>query len=494
MVVMARLVMLVFLTAELACTQNGTNQAPPAVERAPRQERERPASANGIPNDFRNAVSEVARRTLPGVVAINTERTVPAPVFPFGNGGGSPFDFFFGPREERQQQERRQTGLGSGVIVSSDGYILTNNHVIEDADRIEVRLQDGRRFDARVIGRDPATEVAVLKIDVEGVELPTVPIGDSDAIEVGDWVVAIGSPFGLYQTVTQGIVSAKQRRETGIATYGNFIQTDAAINPGNSGGALVDLDGRLVGINTAIFTQSGGYQGIGFAIPINLARTVMRQLIEDGAVTRGWLGVSIQSIDQLMSEALGIEDSRGAMVSGVESGSPAAQAGLRRGDAILSMADEPIQDANDLMNRVAMLRPGTTVPFIVLREGRERRIEVTVAQRAENQTPAPTRQITPNHTPTQLGLQVTELNTRTRRQYSVPGTVDGLVVAGVTPATPASEAGLRVGDVIMEVDYNRVTRSQQLRRALQRGDKDTRPRLLLIWREGSTLFTAIRPV
>ncbi len=343
-----------------------------------------PASSSGPPGvpasgkfgDFQQIFADVAEAALPAVVSIRSEKRVADGSFD----EDSPFDFFFG---QPDGQPRREEGLGSGVIIDSDGTILTNNHVIDGADRVRVQLYDDREFDARVLGADPPSDLAVIRVkDAKG-SFAMMRLGDSDKLRVGEWVIAVGSPYGLTQTVTAGIISAKGRHNTGINSYENFLQTDAAINPGNSGGALLNLRGELVGINTAIFSRSGGYQGIGFAIPIEMARKISADLIREGAVTRGWLGVSIQPLNPERADALGIPDHKGALVGGIVPGSPADRAGLQRGDVITRIDHRPIRDPSDLLNYVALQLPGAWVEVGVNRSGKNVAFKARVAKRDE---------------------------------------------------------------------------------------------------------------
>jgi serine protease Do len=300
------------------------------------------------------AFSSVAKKAAPAVVFIKVEKTVETGgAVPFGN--SDPFGFFY----DRQPREYRQMGQGSGFIISEDGYILTNNHVVGDADTITVKLSDGRQFKAERIGGDEKSDVAVIKI--EGENLPILPLGNSDELEVGEWVIAIGNPFGLAETLTFGIVSAKGRNTVGINDYEDFIQTDAAINPGNSGGPLINLEGQAVGINSAIFSSTGGSVGIGFAIPINMARSIKDQLLRDGKVTRGQLGVMIGEITQELADYFDIEASKGVVVSDVLKNSPAEKAGLQAGDIILKINGRDVENAGQLRNTIAMVAPGTQV-------------------------------------------------------------------------------------------------------------------------------------
>ena len=317
------------------------------------------------------SLAAAVKRAAPAVVSINTSRTTRHPL------ADDPwFRFFFGQQGIQQQQ----SGLGSGVIMSADGYVLTNNHVIEGADQIEAVLSDGRRAAARVIGADPESDLAVLKIDLP--KLPVMTPSDSDRIEVGDTVLAIGNPFGVGQTVTSGIVSALGRDQLGINTFENFIQTDAAINPGNSGGALTDVQGRLLGINTAIYSRSGGSLGIGFAIPVNVARQTLQDIIANGQVVRGWIGVESTPLSAELAENFGAaRDQQGVIITGVLNGGPAARAGLQPGDIVTHINQRPITSVATLRNGITALRPGTSAAFGVLRQGRAVQLQITPGQR-----------------------------------------------------------------------------------------------------------------
>ncbi|MDD3517262.1 MAG: Do family serine endopeptidase [Chromatiales bacterium] len=341
---------------------------------------ERPASTQTLsgPVSYADAVAHAT----PSVVNIHTRKTVVQQGHPMMD---DPFfRFFFGERFGTPQS-RVQTSLGSGVIISPQGYLLTNNHVIEDADEIEALLADGRSLPARVVGTDPETDLAVLHIQAE--DLPAIVVGNSGALRVGDVVLAIGNPFGVGQTVTLGIVSATGRSRLGINTFEDFIQTDAAINPGNSGGALINAFGELVGINTAIFTRSGGSQGIGFAIPLDLARGVMTQIIENGQVVRGWLGIEVQDVTPQLAEGFGLSEARGVLIAGVGRGTPAARAGLRPGDVLTEIDGEKLKDARDVLNLIARHAPGEKLSLRGVREGRPLELDAEVGQR-----PPPQRQ------------------------------------------------------------------------------------------------------
>jgi Do/DeqQ family serine protease len=317
------------------------------------------------PGSFNGAV----RKAAPAVVSINTSTHNPASNDPW-------FRFFFGDRSEQEQ-----SGLGSGVIVSPEGYVLTNNHVVEGADAIEVVLADARRTPAKVIGTDPESDLAVLKINLD--KLPVMTLGNSDALQVGDQVLAIGNPFGVGQTVTGGIVSALGRNQLGINTFENFIQTDAAINPGNSGGALIDINGNLVGINTAIYSRSGGSMGIGFAIPVSTAKQVMQSIVQNGQVVRGWIGIEPNELTPELAQTFGIKTVQGVIVTGVLNSGPAANAGIRPGDVITQVNGQPVHTVSELLGRIAALTPGQATPFTLERRDEQMQASVTPAQRPQ---------------------------------------------------------------------------------------------------------------
>lgn len=328
-------------------------------------------SAQALRLSFSNAVKQAA----PAVVSIHSKKELPRNLHPLFR---DPFfRYFFGDPGNLPQEA--QQGIGSGVIINDKGYILTNNHVINEADEIEIKLLDGRKTTAKVVGTDPESDLAILKIDLS--DLPVIPIGSSDHLEVGDVVLAIGNPFGVGQTVTQGIISATQRTHLGINTFENFIQTDAAINPGNSGGALTDSQGNLIGINNAIFTRSGGYQGIGFAIPVDLAKEVMEQLIEYGHVTRGWLGITVRDLNQELRESLSYPKGEGTVIAGVIRGGPAFKAGIRPGDIIISVDEKETQSASDVLKVTSKLKPDSAYPISVVREGETHDFRVVVGKR-----------------------------------------------------------------------------------------------------------------
>ena len=320
--------------------------------------------------------ADAAKRAVPAVVHIFTSQEVKGPRNPFMN--DPIFRHFFGDRFGEQSQ--RRSGLGSGVVVSPEGYILTNFHVIDGADEIEVGHNDGRKYKARVVGSDPESDLAVLRIPADH-KLPVIAFGSSDTLRVGDVVLAIGNPFGVGQTVTSGIVSALGRSHLGINTFENFIQTDAAINPGNSGGALVDSNGHLVGINTAIYSQSGGSMGIGFAIPVSLAKNVMEQIVRSGSVTRGWVGIEVQEITPELAQSFKLSGTQGALIAGVMRGSPADKAGIKPGDVLTLVGGKPVKDAQVMLDLIAALEPGKTARFDIQRNGRDVGVDVTIGKR-----------------------------------------------------------------------------------------------------------------
>ncbi len=436
-------------------------------------------SATQAAQELSNAFSAAAKGATPAVVSIKVEKTVAVGGMPgalndpFGLFDDDMLRRFFGDRfrmPQQRQREYRQEGQGSGFIISKDGYILTNNHVVGNVDKITVELQDGRKFeDAEVIGTDPDTEVALIKI--EGDDFPVLPMGDSSQLEIGDWVIAIGNPFGLSETVTVGVISAVGRSNVHIAAYEDFIQTDAAINPGNSGGPLVNLDGRVIGINTAIYSGSGGYMGIGFAIPINMARTIADQLRTQGKVVRGFLGIMGQDIDADMVEPLGLETSQGIIVASVEDETPADRAGLQIDDIILELDGERIESYDTFRNDIAMLSPDTEIRLTVLRDGRRRTVTLTLSERPTEMAQS-TRAGQSRSSREALGIQVQDLTREMAEQSDYPFGA-GVIVAAVAPGSPASRVGLRTGDLIRRVNRQAVTSVDEFESALARakGDK-----------------------
>ena len=362
----------------------------------------------------------------------------------------------FGHGNRRNMPSPKEHGLGSGVIVTRDGYILTNNHVVDNADEVKVALNDGRELTGKVVGKDPKSDIAVLKVDAK--DLPAIDLANSDQIEVGDVVLAIGNPFGVGQTVTSGIVSAKDRGNLGLGDYEDWIQTDAAINPGNSGGALVDAEGRLIGINTAILSRSGGNQGIGFAVPSNLAKNVMESLTKEGRVVRGFLGVTIQDVTPALAKEFNLKNAAGAVVADVMPKSPADKAGLKSGDVITQFDGKAVVDSRRLRFQVAQTTPGTTVPVKVLRDGKVQTLEVAVKEMPKDDLASNDRKDGENSSDEALnGVGVSELDSSTRQQMKVPANVKGALVTEVRPDSAAYEAGLRQGDVIQEINRKPVS-------------------------------------
>jgi serine protease Do len=385
------------------------------------------------------------------------------------------------------QMPELQHGLGSGVIVTKEGYILTNNHVVDGAKEVKVTLQDGREFTAKVIGRDPKSDIAVVKIDAK--DLPTIPLADSEKVEIGDVVLAIGNPFGIGQTVTSGIVSAKDRGNMGIEDYEDFIQTDAAINPGNSGGALVDINGRLIGINTAILSRSGGSQGVGFAIPSDTARTVMESLVKNGHVTRGYLGVMIQNVTPALADEFKLKDNKGALVGDVVPNGPADKAGLKNGDVVTEFNGHPVTDSRRLKLQVAETTPGTSVPLQLLRDGDKKTINVTIKELPGTDKLADADSSEKNDTGTLNGVEVADLDQQAHDQFNVPKNVKGAVVTQVDPNSAAAEAGLKPGDVILEINHQPVKSADEAVKLTEKsGDKRT---LVRVWEKGGSHYVVV---
>jgi len=445
-----------------------------------------PVSLGGFTNGF----SAIVKPALPAVVNVSSSKVVKSPVGqqmqPFFN--DPMFKQFFGDQfgeQFRKPQTEREQSLGSGVIVSPDGYILTNNHVVDGATDIKVSLSDRREFTAKVIGADAKTDVAVLKIDATN--LPALTIGDSSKVEVGDVVFAIGDPFGIGETATMGIVSAKNRGFGGaIEGYEDFIQTDAAINHGNSGGAMIDLHGDLVGINTAILPgNGGGNQGIGFAIPINMARAVMDQLVAHGKVIRGYLGVHIESVTPALAQSFGLHDAEGALIGDVSADGPAAKAGLKRGDVVTELNGQKVEDSNDLRLRVSQTAPGTSVDLKVIRDGQSRNFNVTLGELPENEEKAPAAEKSGSALD---GVQVETLTSDIAQQLEVPAGTHGVVVSSVDPSSTAAEAGLSRGDVIQEVNHKAVANVHEFEQAVS---STKGPILLLVNHGGVTAYIAI---
>ncbi|MBM4148285.1 MAG: DegQ family serine endoprotease [Lentisphaerae bacterium] len=411
------------------------------------------------------AFTRIAKEAVPAVVSIKVEKTVNVGNAPELQGPFEPFDdeffnFFFGrPRQRIQPRRYMQMGQGSGFLISDDGYILTNHHVAGGADKIAVRLTDGREFNGKVVGTDEKTEVALIKI--EGKDLPHLKLGDSDSLEIGEWVLAIGNPFGLSESVTAGIVSAKGRSGIGIADYESFIQTDAAINPGNSGGPMLNLDGEVVGINTAIFSRSGGYMGIGFAVPINMARQVKDQLAAGGKVKRGYLGIYIQEMTRELAESFGMKEAEGILVAGFTPSSPAEKAGIETGDVILELNGKTVRDLGSFRNTVAAMGPGAKTALKIAREGKHLNIEVITSDlddengAAEGGEPG-----------VDIGLQVQELTPEIAGRLGPGRSERGVVVSDVEQGSAAWNAGIRPGMVITSVNRKPVSSVRDFHSAL----------------------------
>ncbi len=401
------------------------------------------------------AFSDIVNTVSPSVVNISTTKVVRKETGPFFD---DPFFDFFSPFHDFGSPRKwKERSLGSGVIVSADGYIITNNHVVEKADEIKVTLFDKRVFKGRIVGADPKTDIAIIRIETGN--LPVLAWGDSDKLQVGEFVLAIGSPYGLSNTVTMGIISAVGRANVGIADYEDFIQTDAAINPGNSGGPLVNITGELIGINTAIFSRTGGYQGIGFAVPSNMVRSVMDQLISKGKVTRGWIGVTIQELTPELAQQFGLKQSHGALVSDVVKDGPAAQAGILRGDIIVEFNGKSVKDVSSLRNLVSQSKAGTNISLKILRAGKELTVQVNIVE-----LPREVAEVLPDTLPNKnesearalTGLAVMDLTREIGRQLGFNREEKGVVVVKVEPGSPADEAEIKKGDIIKEVNKQEI--------------------------------------
>ncbi|MBN2036588.1 MAG: DegQ family serine endoprotease [Chitinispirillaceae bacterium] len=457
---------------------------------------------------FSTIIADVAEKVVPTVVSVIPTKidTVLFSSNPFYQFFDSPFDDFFGfpqPRQRGapppvQKREYRQQGLGSGVIVSKDGYILTNFHVVAGANEIEVKTSDNRSFQATVIGSDSLSDVAVIKIKEKVKDLPVAYLGDSDKLRPGDWSIAIGNPFSLTSSVTLGIISALNRSTGSRDMYQNFIQTDAAINPGNSGGALVNIRGELIGINTMIYTRSGGYMGIGFAIPINMARGIMEDLIYEGKVSRGWLGVMIQDLDPATRDALGLSaKTKGVLIGDVFKGQPAEKAGIKRGDIIIAVDGKPVAGTNGLRNAIAAIHPGKKVPIEVLRDGKKMTKFVKLAGRDEKAVASGSSGKGGEEKPAaadmlkKLGITVRTLTGKESEERGIDASVRGVIIEEVGPSSPAAYEGLQKDDVILEVNRRAVPSVKEFKKAVK-GLKSGDSVLLLLLREGNTFFKAFK--
>ncbi len=431
----------------------------------------------------------IVKKVLPEVVNISTTKVVKTPT---GFSGETPMDPFFrqffgngNPFETPQTpREQRERSLGSGVIVSPDGYILTNNHVVEGATDIRVTTSDKHEYKGRVVGRDAKTDLAVVKIDATN--LPAITVANSSNVQVGDYALAVGDPFGVGETVTMGIVSATGRTNLGIEDYEDFIQTDAPINPGNSGGALVNDRGELIGINTAILSDgSGGSEGVGFAIPSDLAVKVMDQIVKYGKVTRGYLGVYIQPVSPDLAKAFGETSPHGALVGDVSAGSPAAKAGLQKGDIIVALDGKPVTDSNQLRMGIALMAPGSTADLKVLRNGSDRDLKVDLGTFPSETQQASAQAANPRGS--LQGVTVENADSAAAQDLNVPAGTEGVVVTNIDPSSPVADSGLQPGDVIQQVNHEPVRNVNEFDRAAR--DAGSNP-LLLVDRQGHTLFIA----
>ena len=478
----------------LAACLAACNTSPQPEDRTPTQDliapptassRCAPASPATVVVPGRQTLADIAQHVMPSVVSVLSE----SPAKP-GHAGDQDEDEtgrealpFARPR--RGEKHRVQFSLGSGVILSSAGVILTNNHVVENARQIRVALRDGRVFPATVVGSDAASDIAVLHIAAK--DLPVIQVADSSKLRIGDFVLAVGNPFGVGETVTMGIVSGLGRANLGITKYDDFIQTDAAINPGNSGGALVDMNGRLVGINTAILSRTGGYEGIGFAIPSTTAIKIANELIAHGRVTRGWLGVALQDLDDGVARALHVPPDSGALVSQVIDGSPAARAGIARGDIITGIDTTPVTSAAVARNAIALDAPGRTIALRVLRAGQTRQVQVKLGE-PPRVAAEPPRAPAESHAGLLGGGTVQPRDAAQRRKFAVPSDVNGVVVTSIAPDSVAAATELEPGDVIVQIDHAPTPTVHAFEREAAGVNDQV---LLLIFRKGQTLFLAI---
>ena len=439
------------------------------------------------PEQVSKAFTMVAKKATPAVVFIKVQCNTPQEE-EYGNpyGQQNPFDFgddffnrFFGA-PPRQQRPVPQMSQGSGFFVSADGYVMTNAHVIKGADKITVVLTDGREMDATAVGADPHTDIAIIK--VEGKEFPHLQLGDSDAIDVGEWVVAIGTPFQLEASLTVGVVSARGRQNLRITDYEDFIQTDAAINPGNSGGPLLDLKSQVIGINTAIVSRSGGYMGIGFAIPSNMARQIMEQIIEKGVVTRGFLGVSLQPVDKDIADAFNLSRPEGALISEVIKDSPADKAGIKQGDIIVEYNKMPLKSLQNFRKDISMMAPGSTVQLKVNRKGEIVPITVLLGSAADNSASEGVVQ--------KLGMEIENLTPEVAKQLGYSNKEEGVVITKVKPGSLAALAGLRPGFLIQAVNHRKVTSVSDFNDAITQ--MENKRALFLIRQGNATRFYSIK--
>ena len=487
--------LIVSLLAMSGCKANLLGEQPASTTETQPQPQAPPAPI--VVDGVRTSYADVVEKTSPAVVRIEADIKARQPQQQQQR--QSPLEDFFDfpqpPGGQGQTPPPTQRGVGSGVIVSADGTVLTNNHVVEGAEKITVLMNDNKTFEARVVGLDAPSDLAVLKI--EGANLPFLNLGNSDNVRVGDVVLAIGNPLGIGQTVTAGIISAKGRR-TGLSdgSFEDFLQTDAPINRGNSGGALVNLTGELIGINSQILSTSGGSIGIGFSIPSNMAKGVMEQLVANGRVRRGMLGINIQNITPEVAQSLELKDTKGVIVSNVRTGSAAEKAGVKRNDIVLAINNDAIEDSNVLRNKVAGTKPGSEIKLRILRDGNEQEISAVLdefnAEGAKNETPTEKENNAPN--PGQngkLGLNLQPLTPQTARQLELPADSSGVVVTDVDQNGAAAREGIIRGDVILEINRQAVSSLEDVQTALDKSGN--RPILLLITRKGQTVYLTVKP-
>jgi len=443
-----------------------------------------PSSPSTAAKDLGFAFVGVAKKVLPSVVSIRSEKTVTtAPWDSFGKDffKGTPFEEFF-KGQEGPPQKRKQTGQGSGVIVDASGLILTNYHVVGDAEKITVRLNDRREFKGTIKGVDPKTDLAVVQIEAAQLAVPA--LGDSDRLQVGEWAIAIGSPFGLEETVTVGVISAKSRSGLGTGTYEDFIQTDASINPGNSGGPLVNIDGEVIGINVMIIRPG---QGIGFAIPINLAKRIMTELIAHGKVTRPWVGIGLQDVTEDLTKQFNLKGKEGALINRVFEGSPAEKAGLQSGDVVIQIDGAKIKNSQEVIQEVLKKKVGQTIRILVLRDGKEQEIAVTTASLPAE---AAGEKLVSPEKKDWFGLRVRPVTPELAKQLGL-SRPEGVAIEKVEMGSAAQDAGLQPGDVIAEVDRKKIVTEEDYRAAMEKVNPE-RGALLLINRGGSTLFVPLK--
>ncbi len=444
------------------------------------------------PKSFSKVFTSVAKKATPASVFLRVEIN-PAdnehfgqPQDPYGNPFGDDFlNKFFGFPPGRQMPPQTQVGQGSGFIVSADGLIMTNNHVVRGADKIEVTLNDGQVRQAKLIGTDPRTDLALVKIEkIDGKDFPFLKLGNSEELEVGEWVVAIGNPFQLQASVTVGVISALGRQGLRITDHEDFIQTDAAINPGNSGGPLLNLEGEVIGINTAIASRSGGYMGIGFAIPSNMAQHVMDQLVQKGSVTRGFLGIELQTVDKEIAEGFNLSKAEGVLITSVAKNSPAEKAGLQTGDIILELNGKLIKSRDTFRNQISMMDPGSEAKLKVIRKGKTINLSVKLGSVAEESaTPAVVSQ--------KLGIEVENMSAELSRQLGYASTDEGVVITKVKPGSPAALAGLRPGCLIQAINHKKITNTADYEAVIAENGQNKRI-LLLVKYGKATRFYSIR--